>query len=349
MSNWLYELVDDDETEDTENYVYITTDVRDESQASIALCTLSAINWGNIKHPSDFEKACTLAVRGLDALLSYQSYPVRAAYESTQDFRPLGVGIINFAYFLAKNDVSYSDPKALALVDEYAEAWSYWLIKASADLAVEKGACRLSHETKYGKGIVPADTRKREVDELVPYVERMPWDALRAQLKEYGIRNATNMALMPSETSAQIANATNGIEPPRAFVSVKQSKDGVLKQVVPEFRRLKNKYELLWDQRSPIGYLNLCAVLQKWIDQGISVNTSYNPTFYPEEKIPMSDMLTHLIHMYKYGIKQAYYFNTYDGAGEVDLDKFGKSDVDAPIELEVIPADPESDCEACVI
>jgi len=267
-----------------------------------------------------------------------------AAYESTQDFRPLGVGIINFAYFLAKNDVSYSDPSALALVDKYAEAWSYYLIKASADLAAEQGACRLNEDTKLSKGIVPCDTRKTDVDELVTHTERMPWDTLRIQLKSTGIRNATVMALMPAETSAQIANATNGIEPPRAYVSVKQSKDGVLKQVVPEYRRLKNKYELLWDQRTPEGYLKICAVLQKWIDQGISVNTSYNPTFYEDDKIPMSDMLKHIVMCYKYGLKQLYYFNTYDGAGEVDLDKMSGQNVTS----DILPVDEEA-CDSCVI
>ena len=199
----------------------------------IALCTLSAVNWGLIKTAKDFERPCKMAIRGLDALLSYQNYPVLAAEESTKDFRPLGVGIINFAYFLAKNDLSYTDDRALEKVDEYAEAWSYFLIKASADLAAEQGACRQNDETKYGKGIVPCDTRKTDVDELVPHVERMDWDGLRKQLKATGIRNATTMALMPSETSAQIANATNGIEPPRSLISIKQSKDGILKQVVP--------------------------------------------------------------------------------------------------------------------
>lgn len=311
----------------------------------IALCTLSAVNWGNVKTPADFERACRLAVRGLDALLDYQDYPVRAAYESTLDFRPLGVGIINFAYFLAKNDLTYSDPAALAKVDEYAEAWSYYLLKASADLAVEQGACRMFAETKLARGLVPCDTRKIEVDELTPHVERMPWDALREQLKTTGIRNATLMALMPSETSAQIANATNGIEPPRSLISVKQSKDGVLKQVVPEFRKLKNKYDLLWDQKSPEGYLKITAVLQKWIDQGISVNTSYNPQFFEDEKIPMSTMLQHLLMFYKYGGKQLYYFNTYDGAGEVDLDKFAP----VAVVLDTSAITDEENCAACVI
>lgn len=315
-----------------------------DEQGRIALCTLSAINWGNIKDPKDFEKPCTLAIRGLDALLSYQNYPVRAAELSTRDFRPLGVGIINLAYWLAKNDLSYSDPAALAKVDEYAEAWSYYLIKASADLAAEQGACELSADTKYAQGIVPVDTRKMDIDELVPHTERMPWNELREQLKATGIRNATTMALMPAETSAQIANATNGIEPPRAYVSIKQSKHGVLKQVVPGYPRLKNKYELLWDQKSPEGYLKICAVLQKWIDQSISTNTSYNPTFYEDDKIPMSEMLKHLVLCYKYGIKTLYYFNTYDGAGEVDVDKLAAK----AVELEPVATDDEN-CDSCVI
>jgi ribonucleoside-diphosphate reductase alpha chain len=318
-------------------------DINDEL-GRIALCTLSAQNWGNVKKPQDFERMCTLSVRGLDALLSYQNYPVKAAELATKEFRPIGNGIINFAYFLAKHDVSYSDPRALALVDEYAEAWSYYLIKASADLAKEQGPCEKWQELKYADGILPIDTRKKEVDELVEHQERMPWRALREQILSFGIRNATLMALMPAETSAQISNATNGIEAPRSYVSIKQSKHGVLKQVVPEFRKLKNKYELLWDQQSPEGYLKLCAVLQKYIDQGISVNTSYNPQFFDDEKIPMSEMLKHLLMCYKYGTKQLYYFNTYDGQGEIDLDKLSKAEAPlAPGE------DDQADCDSCVI
>jgi ribonucleoside-diphosphate reductase alpha chain len=316
-------------------------DVNDED-GRIALCTLSAINWGNVKSPHDFEKMCRLAVRGLDALLSYQNYPIRAAQLATEEFRPIGVGIINFAYFLAKNDVSYSDPAALAVVDEYAEAWSYYLIKASADLAEEQGACTRWKDLKSARGILPIDTRKADVDELVAHQERMPWQALREQVQRTGQRNATLMALMPAETSAQISNATNGIEPPRSYVSVKGSKHGQLKQVVPEYRKLKNKYELLWDQTSPEGYLKLCAVLQKYIDQGISVNTSYNPQHYDDEKIPMSEMLQHLIMCYKYGLKQLYYFNTFDGQGEINIDKLMES---KPVE----ESTDEMDCDSCVI
>ena len=310
----------------------------------IALCTLSATNWGNVKSPKDFERMCTLAVRGLDALLSYQHYPVLAAKLATEEFRPLGIGIINFAYFLAKHDVSYSDPRALDLVDEYAEAWSYYLLKASVDLAKEQGACGRWKDLKSADGVLPIDTRKIEVDELVDYQERMNWNELREEVKKYGQRNATLMALMPAETSAQISNSTNGIEPPRSYVSVKQSKHGVLKQVVPEYRKLKNKYELLWDQKSPEGYLKICAVLQKYIDQGISVNTSYNPHYYADEKIPMSEMIGHLLLCYKYGTKQLYYFNTMDGQGEIDVEKLTTKQ-----QQETVQTVDQEDCDSCVI
>ena len=316
------------------------THLHDEN-GEISLCTLSAINWGNINKPSDFERPCKLAVRALDELLDYQDYPVPAARISTMNRRPLGIGIINLAYWLAKNDFKYSDDSSLTKLDEYMEAMSYYLIKASVDLAIEKGACPKSKETKYSQGIMPIDTRKKDIDEVVTYVERMDWDSLRAAAQAYGIRNSTLMALMPAETSAQIANATNGIEPPRSYISVKQSKDGVLKQVVPEFKKLKSKYELLWDQKSPEGYIKICAVLQKYIDQAISVNTSYNPQFYPDEKLPMSDMLKLLLLHYKLGGKTLYYFNTYDGQGEINVAKFME---DLPEELPSQEA-----CESCTI
>jgi ribonucleoside-diphosphate reductase alpha chain len=314
----------------------------EDENGEISLCTLSAINWGLINTPKEFEKYCDLSVRALDALLDYQAYPIPAAEISTKNRRPLGVGIINFAYFLAKRGLKYDD-SALETVDQYAEAWSYYLIKASANLAVEKGSIPKNNETKYSKGILPIDTYKKEVDELIPATQRMDWAGLRGQLMMTGIRNSTLMALMPAETSAQISNSTNGIEPPRALVSYKQSKDGVMAQVVPGIHHLKNKYDLLWDQKSPEGYLKICAVLQKYIDQGISVNTSYNPENYEDHKVPMSEMIKHLIMFYKYGGKQLYYFNTFDGAGEMKED---------PIITNESVSDEfgdEDDCESCKI
>lgn len=311
-------------------------DIHDET-GEISLCTLAAINWGKIRKPADFEKPCTIAVRALDALLDYQDYPVRAAAIGTRNRRPLGIGIINFAYWLARNDTNYSDPN-LELVHEYAEAWSYYLIKASVDLAEEVGACPLDNQTKYAHGYMPIDTYKKDVDELVAPNYKMPWSVLSSRALSSGIRNSTLMALMPAETSAQISNSTNGIEPPRALISIKQSKDGVLKQVVPELRRLKNKYELLWDQKSPEGYLKIMAVLQKFIDQAISVNTSYNPRHYEDEKIPMSEMIKHILMHYKYGGKTLYYFNTFDGAGEIEENKpLAQGQLD------------DEDCDSCKI
>ena len=310
-------------------------DINDE-EGEISLCTLAAINWGKIRKPEDFEKPCLLAVRALDALLDYQSYPIKAAAIGTRNRRPLGVGIINFAYWLARAGSTYTDPD-LALVDEYTEAWSYYLIKASVDLAKEQGPCPKWKETKYGQGKFPLDTFKRDVNELTPDVWRQDWSGLRATMLTHGIRNSTLMALMPSETSSQISGSTNGIEPPRSLISIKQSKDGVLKQVVPSIHHLKNKYELLWDQKSPEGYLKICAVLQKHIDQAISVNTSYNPNFYEDGKIPMSEMLKHLLMHYKYGGKTLYYFNTFDGAGEIEDEPLAPGQTD------------DEDCDSCKI
>ena len=316
----------------------------DDPEGEIALCTLSAINWGMINNPKDFEKPCTLAVRALDALLDYQEYPMAAAQISTMNRRPLGIGIINLAYFLAKRGLKYND-EALSVIDEYAEAWSYYLIKASADLAEEKGACPKSDETKYHNGLLPIDTYKKEVDELTPHKERMPWKKLREQIKKTGIRNSTLMALMPAETSAQISNSTNGIEPPRALVSYKGSKDGVMAQVVPGYHHLKNKYDLLWDQKSPEGYLKVCAVLQKYVDQGISVNTSYNPEHFEENKVPMSQLITDMVTFYKYGGKQLYYNNTHDGSGEM------KDDTQTELTRSDFNTDTEYDdyCDSCTI
>jgi ribonucleoside-diphosphate reductase alpha chain len=315
----------------------------EDANGEISLCTLSAQNWGLINDPKEFEKYADLSVRALDALLDYQWYPVPAAERSTKARRPLGIGIINLAYFLAKRGLKYDDA-ALPVIDEYAEAWSYYLIKASNQLAKEKGACPSHKETKYSMGLTPNQTYKKEVDELVPHSERMDWATLRKDLETYGIRNSTLMALMPAETSAQISNSTNGIEPPRALVSFKQSKDGVMAQVVPGYHKLKNSYDLLWDQKSPEGYLKICSVLQKYIDQGISVNTSYNPENYEDHKVPMSELIKHLVMFYKYGGKQLYYFNTYDGAGEMHEKEF--KEIEEQLSQ---PVDGEDDCESCKI
>jgi ribonucleoside-diphosphate reductase alpha chain len=307
--------------------------------AEIALCSLSAINWGKIKSPSDFKPYCRLAVRGLDALLDYQNYPVQAAERHTMKYRPLGIGIINLAHWLAKNDLGYQniDKNGLQKLHAWAEAWSYYMIQASSELAREFGVPSGFENTKYSLGVMPVHTYKKEVDTIVDPIYLLDWKALGEQVKTNGIRNATLLALMPSETSAQIANATNGIEPPRALVSIKQSKDGILKQVVPQMHKLKKKYDLLWDQKSPEGYIKICAVLNKFMDQSISLNTTYNPKFYPENQIPMSEMLKHMLLMYKLGLKTGYYFNTHDGAGEMELPELAQG------------VSEEDDCDSCKI
>ena len=316
----------------------------DDTEGEISLCTLSAINWGLINETSEFEKYCDLTVRALDELLDYQGYPIPAAEQGTLNRRPLGVGIINLAYFLAKRGLKY-DESAYEIVDEYAEAWSYYLIKSSANLAAEKGKLIYNTDTKYSDGVLPIDTYKRAIDNLIVHRERFPWKELRKQLRDTGIRNSTLMALMPAETSAQISNSTNGIEPPRALVSYKQSKDGVMAQVVPGYHHLKNKYDLLWDQKSPEGYLAICGILQKYIDQGISVNTSYNPEHFEDNKVPMSVMITDLVTAYKYGLKQLYYFNTFDGAGEItDGETHHAYDGEAETYVE-----DDEDCDSCKI
>ncbi len=285
----------------------------------ISLCTLAALNIGKSKKKEDIRPYAHILVRFLDELLTNQEYPVLAAEKGTMLYRPLGIGVINLAYFLAKNNLKY-DNDALPLIDEYMEAISYYLIEASIDLAEEKGPCEGYKNTKYAKGIMPIDTYKKSVDELIPHVERMDWDRLRERAKEFGIRNSTLMAIMPAETSAQISNSTNGIEPIRSLVTEKGSKNGNLKQVAPESVKLKNRYDMLWDQKSPRGYMSVAAIIQKYVDQSGSFNTSYNPLHYEEGNIPMSVLIGDLLYAYKYGLKNQYYLNTFDGTQDQEDD-----------------------------
>ncbi|WP_296045865.1 class 1a ribonucleoside-diphosphate reductase subunit alpha [uncultured Alteromonas sp.] len=293
--------------------------VNDEN-GEIALCTLSAFNLGAIKSLDEFEELSDLAVRALDSLLDYQDYPVPAAYNATMNRRTLGIGVINFAYYLAKNGVKYSDFSANSLVHKTFEAMQYHLLKASNNLAKEKGACPKFNETTYSQGVLPIDTYKKDLDAVCNEPLHLDWEGLRKDIVEHGLRNSTLSALMPSETSSQISNATNGIEPPRGHISVKSSKDGVLKQVVPEYERLKDQYELLWDIPSNDGYLQLCGIMQKFVDQTISANTSYNPSKYENSKVPMRLLLKDLLTAYKLGVKTLYYHNTRDGAADAPVE-----------------------------
>ncbi|KAA1155363.1 ribonucleoside-diphosphate reductase subunit alpha [Pseudoalteromonas sp. FUC4] len=293
--------------------------VNDE-EGEIALCTLSAFNLGAIESLDELEELAELAVRALDNLLDFQDYPVPAARNATMGRRTLGIGVINYAYYLAKNGKRYSDGSANALTHKTFEAIQYYLMKASNELAKERGACPKFNETTYSQGIMPTDTYKRDLDKICDEPLHLDWDSLRASIQEHGMRNSTLSALMPSETSSQISNATNGIEPPRGHISVKASKDGILKQVVPEYERLKDNYELLWDIPSNDGYLQLVGIMQKFIDQTISANTNYDPNKFEGGKVPMKVLLKDLLGAYKLGVKTLYYHNTRDGASDAQDD-----------------------------
>ena len=291
-----------------------------DEKGEIALCTLSAFNLGKIESLDDFEELADLTVRALDALLDYQDYPVPAAKNSSLNRRTLGIGVINYAYYLAKHGVKYSDGSANNLTHRTFEAMQYYLLKASNNLAKEKGACPLFNETTYSQGILPIDTYKRDLDSITKEPLHYDWQSLRESIKTYGLRNSTLSALMPSETSSQISNATNGIEPPRGYISIKASKDGILKQVVPEYNKLKDLYELLWQIPNNTGYLHLVGIMQKFVDQSISANTNYDPTKFPNDKVPMKQLLADLLTAYKYGVKTLYYHNTRDGAEDIQGD-----------------------------
>ncbi|KFF72423.1 ribonucleotide-diphosphate reductase subunit alpha [Pectobacterium brasiliense] len=294
-------------------------DVNDEN-GEIALCTLSAFNLGAINSLDDLEDLATLAVRALDALLDYQDYPIKAAERGAMGRRTLGIGVINFAYYLAKNGVRYSDGSANGLTHKTFEAIQYYLLKASNVLAREQGACPWFNETTYSQGILPIDTYKRDLDAICNEPLHLDWETLRNDIKAYGLRNSTLSALMPSETSSQISNATNGIEPPRGHISVKASKDGILRQVVPEYETLKDAYELLWDMPNNDGYLQLVGLMQKFVDQAISSNTNYDPSRFPSGRVPMKQLLKDLVTAYKFGVKTLYYQNTRDGAEDAQDD-----------------------------
>ncbi|GAB1039102.1 MAG: ribonucleoside-diphosphate reductase subunit alpha [Shewanella algae] len=288
----------------------------DDPNGEIALCTLSALNLGVIKDLGELEGLADLAVRALDNLLDYQDYPIPSAKTASMNRRTLGIGVINFANYLAKNGVKYSDGSANGLTHRTFEAIQYYLLKASMNLAKELGACPLFHETTYSQGIMPVDTYKRDLDKICDEPLHLDWDALRHDIKQHGLRNSTLSALMPSETSSQISNATNGIEPPRGLISVKASKDGQLKQVVPDYEELKDKYELLWQMPGNDGYLHLVGIMQKFVDQAISANTNYDPSKFESNKVPMKLLLKDLLTAYKLGVKTLYYHNTRDGASD---------------------------------
>ena len=318
-----------------------------DGEGEIALCILSAINVGTIDKRDELEPLCDLAVRSLDEIIDHQQYPVRAAEISTKARRSLGVGYIGLAHYLAKKGYTYDQKLAWRQVDKLTEAFQYYLLKASNTLAKEKGPCEFFNRTKYSDGILPIDTYKKEVDEVVTRNLTYDWESLRKEIKESGLRHSTLSAQMPSESSSVVSNATNGIEPPRDYLSIKKSKKGPLKQVVPDYKKLKSNYTLLWDMKSNEGYINVVAVMQKYFDQSISGNWSYNPENYEDNQVPVSVMAHDLLTTYRLGWKTSYYQNTYDA----------KKDIDEPAHPvgfhDNVPEDKpqidEEDCESCTI
>jgi ribonucleoside-diphosphate reductase alpha chain len=317
----------------------------DDPDGEIALCILSAINVGLIRQLDDLEELCELAVRALEEIIDYQRYPIKAAEISTKARRSLGVGYIGLAHYLAKNKTKYEDPESWKVVHDLTEAFQYYLLKASNKLAQERGACDYFDRTKYSDGILPIDTYKTDVDTIVENKLNYDWEALRVQIREHGLRHSTLSAQMPSESSSVVSNATNGIEPPRGYLSVKKSKKGPLKQIVPQYQTLKNHYSLLWDMPSNEGYINIVAVMQKFFDQAISGNWSYNPTQYEDNEVPMSVMIGDLLNTYKFGWKTSYYQNTYD----YKQDPSEIEEEEKQVELAPGEIDEGEECEACAI
>ena len=319
----------------------------DSQDGEIALCILSAINVGKIRNLNEMENLCDLAVRALEELIDYQEYPVPAARRSTLARRSLGIGFIGLAHYFAKNGVKYDSQEAYDLTHKLTESFQYNLLRASNNIAKEKGACDAFHRTKYIDGILPIDTYKQEVDELVTVSYEYDWDSLRDDIAEWGLRHSTLSAQMPSESSSVVSNATNGIEPPRDYLSVKKSKKGPLKQIVPQYNTLKNNYTLLWDMPSNEGYIKVVAVMQKFFDQAISGNWSYNPENYPNNEIPMSVFSMDLLNTYKYGWKTSYYQNTYDNKKDIEepIAEVAHTDLNSLVD-DILSGD-EAECEAC--
>ncbi len=318
----------------------------DDPEGEIALCILSAVNVGKVKSDDEFEELCELSVRGLEELIDYQDYPVVAAEKSTKARRSLGIGYIGLAHYLAKLGFNYDSQEAWDAVHGLSESFQYYLLKASNKVAKEKGACEYFNRTKYSDGILPIDTYKRDVDEISSIPLQHDWETLRTEIQTYGLRHSTLSAQMPSESSSVVSNATNGIEPPRGFLSIKKSKKGPLKQIVPQYQTLKNNYTLLWDMESNRGYINVVAVMQKFFDQAISGNWSYNPENYSDNEVPVTVMAQDFLTTYKYGWKTSYYQNTYDN--KTDEIKEPSQNINALIE-EILSSKGEEDCDSCKI
>ena len=321
----------------------------DDYLGEIALCILSAVNVGKVKSDEELEDLCDLSVRALDELIDYQDYPVEAAKIATKARRSLGIGFIGLAHYLAKLGYKYDSQEAWDAVHGLSESFQYYLLKASNQLAKEKGHCEYFGRTKYADGILPIDTYKKDVDEITTEGLAHDWEGLRSSINEFGLRHSTLSAQMPSESSSVVSNATNGIEPPRDYLSIKKSKKGPLKQVVPSYSTLKNSYTLLWDMKDNTGYINIVAVMQKFFDQAISGNWSYNPENYDNNEVPVSVMAQDFLTTYKYGWKTSYYQNTHDMKSDEVLDVSEKSNTELENLLDTLEQAEEGECESCAV
>ena len=313
---------------------------------SIALCTLGSVNWGAFTNPQQMRKACRVLVRSLSNLLQYQDFLSVQSKLANKDFEPLGVGITNLAYWHAKRSLKYGQEESLAEVKRWIEHQAYYLTEMSVELAKERGACERSQYTYYGKGIFPWERRSKGVDELTDFTPSMDWEPLRAKMKQYGIRNATLMAVAPVESSSVVLNSTNGIEMPMELISVKESKAGSFVQVVPEYRKLKNRYQLMWEQTDCVDYLKTACVLAAYIDQSLSTNTFYNPANYSDGKVPGTLIAKNLMLAYKWGLKTMYYSLINKVGSKNVLNTQTDSLVAEPVTVYSEYADDE-DCIAC--
>lgn len=339
--NKLYEEIDQLPNDDSDEYEYYEIE---EESGRVALCTLGSVNWGVFRNPQEMRKACRVLVRSLSNLLNYQDFLSVQSELANKEFEPLGVGITNLAYWHARRNLKYGDQAALAEVRRWMEHQAYYLTEMSVELAKERGKCERSDFTWYGQGVFPWERRNKNVDELADFTPSLNWETLRADLKRYGIRNATLMAIAPVESSSVVLNSTNGIEMPMELISVKESKAGSFVQVVPDYKRLKNRYQLMWDQTDCVDYLKTSAVIAAYIDQSISTNTFYNPAHFPGGKIPGTLIAKNLMLAYKWGLKTMYY----SLINKVGAKTGVESTTDHTTVLVTAPAQyEESDCESC--
>ena len=310
----------------------------DDDTGRIALCTLGSINWGAFRNPEDMRRACRILQRSLCNILDYQDFLSIQSKLSNDEISPLGIGVTNLAYWHAKRSYKYGEKEALQEVKTWMEHQAYYLTESTVELAKERGACLDSDKTRYGQGIFPWERRAEGVNELADFTPELDWETLRTNMKQYGVRNATLMAIAPVESSSVVINSTNGIELPMSLISVKESKAGSLTQVVPDYAKLKNKYQLMWDQRDCESYLKTAAVLAAYVDQSISTNTFYNPAYFPDRKVPTTLIAKNLMQSHIWGLKTFYYSL---------INKQGSKEISEEKPLEVIDFDNEEDCEAC--